>query len=711
MQNELICQKHPHNQITLICTEDDEFHSCQRRLCSDCIHLHGGDASKLIPIQQFNDHIKLKQEKLEHYFLVSKRNFFKQYDDIEKKLKDYLENTRNSAEAIFNELILENLHFKELISSCRTSDLNEIFQGKKFDTWKSLINSIVDKLSTTNLLIGDNLQQLISKHNDEVSQIFWQEKVQIYDGFQMKKNKKIKTKFLVKFNRNHEIIYIHDGEILKKLKFYNLTYQPEIVSNLEIIQHFNYFSGGVRNNYNIGKQYVYWKGQVQEGVFGEYSMEGKKVGLWKIPIQNFWDEALIFMVGEYVNDQRNGQWDYIFEEQDNNNVLKIKSRRNGGWYNQQGLKDGNWLELSEISDNHDIIFYEGNYQNGKKFGGWKMSQDNDYKGSFNNQGQKIGKWYEMNDFSFLDIKISCSGNYENGVKIGKWQSFYCNEIIGEGEYTNDGLKQGEWKDFWEGFSRECQVVMQGQYENNKKINEWTIFYKRNPDQKFEKIGGGIYDQNGMKTGEWIDLSDNFNCFGEVFHLGKYKNNKKIGRWITRLDSLSLKEIGGGQYNQDGVKDGEWTEVSDDYSQFNQVTFKGVYKIGQKNGLWKSFLEEKEMLWFIQSKRFKKWLLDKFMQLILYVTVFYNNVVIIKMVSRMVNGTQCIRQRIKMSLNRCGGDYQNGQKEGDWTDVDSDFRCTYQVTHTEKYSNGRKNGQFQKKERKPNKMDQRFILCD
>lgn len=48
--------------------------------------------------------------------------------------------------------------------------------------------------------------------------------------------------------------------------------------------------------------------------------------------------------------------------------------------------------------------------------------------------------------------------------------------------------------------------------------------------KFKLSGGGLYDENGVKLGKWIELSDGFSINSKIISNGEYKNDKKVGRW-------------------------------------------------------------------------------------------------------------------------------------------------------------------------------------
>ncbi|CAD8116483.1 unnamed protein product [Paramecium primaurelia] len=67
-----------------------------------------------------------------------------------------------------------------------------------------------------------------------------------------------------------------------------------------------------------------------------------------------------------------------------------------------------------------------------------------------------------------------------------------------------------WVELFDGFYEYSQVIIYGEYQNGKRVGRWDL------DMFGEVVGGGTYDDNGNKIGQWIDLSDDYG----------YKNGKK-----------------------------------------------------------------------------------------------------------------------------------------------------------------------------------------
>ncbi|CAK89684.1 unnamed protein product (macronuclear) [Paramecium tetraurelia] len=255
----------------------------------------------------------------------------------------------------------------------------------------------------------------------------------------------------------------------------------------------------------------------------------------------------VFYEGGYKNGRKQGKWDIKFRYQFENDILLI----GGGQYDQESKKNGQWVDLSENFSKDKKIFYNGNYQNSKKYGYWKIEYKNEKigGGSYDELDLKNGVWIELNDefnqyFLFLIICRACkilnSGEYINGKKIGRWNTQYKEwgqknyEQIGGGCYNQQGLKVGKWIVLSENFKQDSKTMYEGEYENGKKKGKWLIKYRGRQSDHYQKIGSGQFDDQGLKNGQWIVLSDHFSEINQLFYLGLYLNGKKVGKWVDQI---------------------------------------------------------------------------------------------------------------------------------------------------------------------------------
>ncbi|CAD8131288.1 unnamed protein product [Paramecium sonneborni] len=182
----------------------------------------------------------------------------------------------------------------------------------------------------------------------------------------------------------------------------------------------------------------------------------------------------------------------------------------------------------------------------------------------------------------------------NQQKYYKLDSYWKGEKLIEvgGFYSKNGLKQGLWKETFKNFTIKTQVYFLGEYLNNKKIGKWRYIYKN------KKIGGGFYNQFGQASGKWIELSDRFCEESQILYQGYYNNGQKVSKWSILFRNefeVQFKEVGGGLYDyrsqQTCIKIGEWMELNDEFNSSSQVFYCGDYKNGIKIDRWDIYLNK------------------------------------------------------------------------------------------------------------------------
>ncbi|CAD8128548.1 unnamed protein product [Paramecium sonneborni] len=373
---------------------------------------------------------------------------------------------------------------------------------------------------------------------------------------------------------------------------------------------------------------------------GEYK-NGKRFGNWDIILRNYFDKKVKIGGGQYYNQEgkynlKNGKWIELDDGCSWNQVIysgeyefgkKIgyweifqidlgkKEKIGGGCYinegqndGQQNQKHGNWIEVKEDFHHQYCIFeitlilvlinqlFRVNTQMAKKLV-WQLYDKKEKMGGglYNNQrgyqGQKIGLWIEPSN---ENNQIYYKGEYENSKKVDKWDTLQNGAIINMNLYKDNQLlnnylfdilnrKIGKWI--------ECEgcIYFYGSYKKGKRVGQWQIYSKCL--EKFEKIGGGIYDEQegeeNCKNGKWIELISGYNDSNQITYSGEYMNGKKVGRWdIFR----KFQQIG--SLNENNQKVGLWIEeIKKPAPQNTQITtliYKGQYKNDQKVGRWDIF---------------------------------------------------------------------------------------------------------------------------
>ncbi|CAD8116035.1 unnamed protein product [Paramecium sonneborni] len=533
-------------------------------------------------------------------------------------------------------------------------------------------------------------------------QVIHTEKIQECEGFTPNKNHDkmlIKKKFQFIFdNDNKKIVYILDGRILRC----DYCEPFEMMMNFEQIMYLNWKGDWNQNQKKNGKWVALWKDDYF-GVGGFYSENGLKFGVWKEMFKNFWDNAEVFEIGEYRNGIRIGQWDFVFEKQ------KI----GGGFYKENGLKNGSWIELSQNFSSFSQIFQKGDYQDDKKLGLWQTfyrgrSVDSFTKiggGSFN-ENLKDGDWIELSEYFSNLSQVVYKGLYKLGKKQGKWETMYRVgdeskfEIIGGGYYDENGMKQSKWIEPYNCFQSYVQITFSGEYQNDLKIGSWQTNFREYGGDKYSQTGGGSFDQKGMKVGSWIELSEVFNRDFQLIYQGEYQNGQKTGIWNTMYRKEvknQFKNIGGGLYDLNGKKDGIWEELEDQLSRNVSIVYKGEYKKDKKQGNWVISSINGGGYFNENGRKEGQWI--EFYD-------YYDSQYYLIFQGKYQNGRR-IGQWDIIEMSECrydqedfkfqnkigGGNYdQNGEKNGKWLDLDYNYdMITYKVTYLGEYKNGVKIG--------------------
>ncbi|CAD8195733.1 unnamed protein product [Paramecium octaurelia] len=217
------------------------------------------------------------------------------------------------------------------------------------------------------------------------------------------------------------------------------------------------------------------------------------------------------------------------------------------------------------------------------------------------------------------------GEYKKGKRIGKWEYCYHQYLKKQkidfffrgGYYDNNGIKQGKWIEFLDGFtfflstlnSKKLKILNIGEYKNGRKIGIWDTSLITSFHNYLLLIIRycGTYDINGKKNGEWTEIYDfSFGLLLQLFNYseyiitqtGNYKEGVKYSRWniifpdddfrnfeiYDEEDQEKEDEIFGDVYDEDGMKNGRWVELHDRYLQCPMINV-GEYKKGVKVGKW------------------------------------------------------------------------------------------------------------------------------
>ncbi|CAD8107887.1 unnamed protein product [Paramecium sonneborni] len=123
--------------------------------------------------------------------------------------------------------------------------------------------------------------------------------------------------------------------------------------------------------------------------------------------------------------------------------------------------------------------------------------------------------------------------------------------------------------------------------NKKKVGQWSVTWKGQRLQgvggQYSKINVSSLSNNGNKHGQWVEIIPNYWSWAKAIQIGQYQDNKRQGTWrYTYRDQ----EMGGGEYNIQGLKFGKWIELWEQFYDLALVKEIGLYnENGRKIGKW------------------------------------------------------------------------------------------------------------------------------
>ncbi|CAK77987.1 unnamed protein product (macronuclear) [Paramecium tetraurelia] len=125
------------------------------------------------------------------------------------------------------------------------------------------------------------------------------------------------------------------------------------------------------------------------------------------------------------------------------------------------------------------------------------------------------------------------------------QSIFYDYDSGGGIYNDYGMKNGKWRGIFDNYREHNELLID--LETVKSFKQvWELEFHLQILQFFK------FSQNrwrGIRDGVWLELNDNFseNC---------HKNGYKQGRWkalFKGCHEYTYKTLGGGVYQEDGLK--------------------------------------------------------------------------------------------------------------------------------------------------------------
>ncbi|MDP4291968.1 MAG: toxin-antitoxin system YwqK family antitoxin [Bacteroidota bacterium] len=300
--------------------------------------------------------------------------------------------------------------------------------------------------------------------------------------------------------------YYPDGKLCKVINFENgleVGTSKEYAEDGTIISITEYKKGFI-----VDREYI-----------NKTDKAGKKQGKWKY----FYDNDVVKLEGVYKDDLKNG----YFKEYDKNGLLlSIKKYVND-------VEEAEAVEVSKLVVKSDY------YSNGQ------IKTTATYRG---------------------DVPEGVRREYDQNGKIVQGFVFKNGAVVGEGVVNEDGVKDGNWKEYYDG----GKLRAVGAYDKGKQVGEWVYYY---PDGKVEQRGK--FSKTGKYEGNWK----------WYFPDGSLKRDESYLNGVLDGPTVEYDEFGNvirqGEYIE-GLEDGKWISEVGEYRE------EGVYKAGLRKGIWRFY---------------------------------------------------------------------------------------------------------------------------
>jgi antitoxin component YwqK of YwqJK toxin-antitoxin module len=162
----------------------------------------------------------------------------------------------------------------------------------------------------------------------------------------------------------------------------------------------------------------------------------------------------------------------------------------------QGKKQGQWIKKYP---NSSVIMYQGTFKNDKPIGTF----------TYNYQSNKV------------------KAVIKHDEKTNRSEAFFYHE---NGKLMSQGIYRNMKKDsVWTTFNSDGRITMKETYKNDLLNGLKTVYYiPDDPEVRVEVVISEYNYLNGKPEGNFVEYYPN----RQVRKTGQFKNNQRIGRWIT-----------------------------------------------------------------------------------------------------------------------------------------------------------------------------------
>ncbi|CAK76175.1 unnamed protein product (macronuclear) [Paramecium tetraurelia] len=111
-------------------------------------------------------------------------------------------------------------------------------------------------------------------------------------------------------------------------------------------------------------------------------------------------------------------------------------------------------------------------------------------GFYDDNGLKVGFWIDLCQ-NFINVRqVTFAGKYNHGNRIGKWDLIFKDNIIGSGEYLEFDTKQGDWIELESSFQDYKLKLIVNQWQITfgiREIRRWQQNWKMDYSERLSKI--------------------------------------------------------------------------------------------------------------------------------------------------------------------------------------------------------------------------------
>ncbi|OFY47723.1 MAG: hypothetical protein A2W85_13015 [Bacteroidetes bacterium GWF2_41_31] len=267
------------------------------------------------------------------------------------------------------------------------------------------------------------------------------------------------------------------------------------------------------------------------------------------------------------NGLRHGRWKWFFDDE-------IAVQKEGSYNN--GLENGYWKEYDRDGNLISATKYVDGEKQEKAEELVKLDMRTDYFPS--------GKTKVVSTYTKDGIPEGVRREYNEAGEVEKSFIFRKGIIVAEGILTDDGKRQGFWKEFypngklkatgiymddlrekvWEFYYQKGQLEQIGKYINGKPDSLWRWYHSNGKTLREEHF------YNGLPDGVYSEFDDQ----GKLITTGEYLEGKMEGFWTLEIGD-SREE---GSYSE-GLRSGIWKTYYPDGS----LAFEGKYVDDLPNG--------------------------------------------------------------------------------------------------------------------------------